>query len=70
MSRDQTRVGIVGVGGLGAALARGGVIGGFDMTPEAALTKLYCLLAAGGSPAEVRARMQEDLAGELSPQRR
>ncbi len=49
----------------GAALARCGVISGNDMTPEAALTKLYCLLAAGLSPAEVRVRMQEDLAGEL-----
>jgi len=50
----------------GAALARCGVIPGFDMTPEAALTKLYCLLAAGLTPSEVRVRMQQDLAGELS----
>lgn len=50
----------------GAALARCGVLSGFDMTPEAALTKLYCLLAAGLPPAEVRERCQQDLAGELT----
>ncbi len=48
----------------GAALAQCGVISGGDMTPEAALTKMYCLFAAGMTPAEVRLQMQEDLAGE------
>ena len=35
------------------------------MTPEAALTKLYCLLATGLAAPEVRQRVQENLAGEL-----
>ena len=50
----------------GAALARAGVISGFDMTAEAALTKLYYLFSRGYSPAKVKREMQRDLRGELS----
>lgn len=49
------------------ALADAGVVSGIDMTPEAALTKLYCLFAAGHAPADVRAMVGKDLAGELDP---
>lgn len=54
--------------GTGAALAGSGVVSGHDMTPEAALTKLYCLLASGASPDETRRRMAEDIAGEITPE--
>ncbi len=49
------------------ALAEAGVVSGVDMTPEAALTKLYCLFAAGHAPFDVRRKVGEDLAGELDP---
>ncbi|MGH1344037.1 MAG: asparaginase [Nannocystales bacterium] len=49
------------------ALADSGVVSGVDMTPEAALTKLYCLFAAGHAPDAVRRMVGEDLAGELDP---
>lgn len=52
--------------GTGATLAAAGVVSGRDMTPEAALTKLYCLLARGYTPSEVREAVGRSLAGELS----
>jgi L-asparaginase len=53
----------------GRLLGEAGVVAGLDMTPEAALCKLYCLLAGGMAPAAVRAAMSRDLAGELDAER-
>ncbi|MEM7582958.1 MAG: asparaginase [Acidobacteriota bacterium] len=50
----------------GNALREAGVISGFDMTPEAALTKLYYLLSRDLDPDEIRQLMQQNLRGELS----
>jgi len=53
----------------GAALARAGVISGYDMTAEAALTKLYYLFSRGYSPQKVKREMVKDLRGELTSER-
>ena len=50
----------------GSALARAGVISGYDMTAEAALTKLYYLFGRGDSPSKVRREMLRDLRGEMT----
>ena len=50
----------------GAALAEAGVISGYDMTVEAALTKLSYLLNIYESPDIVRQEMQKNLRGELT----
>ena len=50
----------------GSALARAGVISGYDMTAEAALTKLYYLFGRGYSSSRVKKEMVRDLRGELT----
>ena len=50
----------------GTALARAGVISGYDLTAEAALAKLYYLLSRGESPEAVKRDMQRDLRGEMT----
>jgi L-asparaginase len=51
----------------GGALAEAGVFGGFDLTREAALTKMHVLFAHSLTVAEVARLMQENLCGELDP---
>ena len=50
----------------GSALARAGVISGYDMTAEAALAKLYYLFSRGDSPSRVKREMLRDLRGEMT----
>ena len=50
----------------GSALARAGVISGYDMTAEAALAKLYYLFSRSYSPERVKKEMQRDLCGEVT----
>lgn len=51
----------------GRALLDVGVVSGYDMTAEAALTKLFYLFKKGYSPKEVRRLVQQNLRGELTP---
>jgi len=50
----------------GTALARAGVISGYDLTAEAALAKLFYLLSGGEPPDSVKREMQRDLRGEMT----
>jgi L-asparaginase len=50
----------------GSALARAGVISGFDMTAEAALAKLSYLFSQNLSVDEIKRLMQTNLRGELT----
>jgi L-asparaginase len=48
------------------SFARAGAVSGYDMTVEAAVTKLYYLLSLNHNPDTVKALMETDLRGELS----
>lgn len=50
----------------GDALAKAGVVSGYDMTCEAALTKMMHLFGCGLAADEVARTMQEPIAGELT----
>lgn len=50
----------------GTGMARAGAISGYDMTPEAALTKLLYLFGQGYTTDEVKQLAQQDLRGELT----
>ncbi|MBR9727209.1 asparaginase [Shewanella intestini] len=60
--------GKVNMGGYatGNALAQAGVISGGDMTVEAALAKLHFLLSIGLTSEQIKAKMQQNMFGELT----
>lgn len=64
----QCLQGMVDQGGYatGHALARAGLVSGFDLTAEAALTKLIYLFGQGYDPDRVKRMMGQNLCGEMT----
>lgn len=67
---SQARLGRIRFGryAAGTPVAEAGVVGGADMTREAAFAKLHCLLAAGLDPAAAGEAFARNLRGELTPE--
>lgn len=49
-----------------AVLQKNGVVSAFDMTVEAAVTKLYYLISKGYPKKEIKLKMEENIRGELT----
>lgn len=65
---SQCPEGTVSLGAYAASaeLLKAGAVSGFDMTTEAAVAKLYYLFSKGYSTDEIKTKMEEDVAGELT----
>ena len=50
----------------GATLKNAGVLSGKDITTEAALGKLFCLMGRSDNNPWVKNRLEKDLCGEIS----
>jgi hypothetical protein len=50
----------------GSGLLKAGAISGYDLTPEAVLTKLIYLIARGLDQHEIKVQMQTELRGEMT----
>ncbi|VFQ47483.1 asparaginase [Desulfoluna butyratoxydans] len=57
---------MMGTYATGSALLEAGVISGFDMTPEAALAKMFFLFSTRSDAGEIRELMQASLKGEMT----
>ena len=64
----QCQAGSVDMGAYanGAILRDAGVTGGYDITTESALTKLFCILGKYVDPQDVRNAFLENQRGEIS----
>lgn len=66
VATTQCWMGTVDLTAYATGLARAGAVSGYDMTPEAALAKLFYLFGKGHSSAKVKELITEDLRGELT----